>query len=307
MKKTKVLSLMAFAFLALAMNSCLGDSDTVITSEQSLAATSNMSYVTDLTTGEEYMIGTGASYNFRFESVSQKMTVSATGLQLIAGAGSYTFEINDVPFKYDSFGAIAAKVESFHDAKNNVSISDFDINYAQRSIGYMNIPVWTITYTVDERFRIRVVQNAIYYFGETKVTDIPTQSSLLDNKTVFYAVSFDPKTLNGKDVEARINIYNILLPDTKVTGNYLIEQNLKANFSANDYTLNGTDCKLFYETNKATEFTVNSASANATFLLKDDGKKRNPNIEFAITLNNKYRLTAVAGLSFTEELVKEYE
>lgn len=304
MKTIRLINSITLSVILLALSSCLGDGTTTITTDRAIPATSNMSYITNTETGNEYIIGTGADYSFHFESVSQKMNVGVTGLQLLPGAGSYTFNLNDVSFEYDSFGAIVAKIPTYTDAKYNVTISDFELNYYQRMMGQLSIPVWTLTYTVDNRFRIRVIQNAFYYFGTTKMTDLSTTQEIIDSETIYYAITFDPKTLDGKELDARINVLNITLPTEKFVDNYIIEQNLKAVISADGYQINGTNCKLIISgSNKQTENVINSASAKGTFLLKDDGQKRNPNVEINFTMDNRYRLEATAGLSFTSGLI----
>lgn len=308
MKKIKVLSLITIAFFALSLTSCLSSGHESFTYEKPLSGSQNFSYITDLSTGDEYIVGTGADYNFSFEATDHTLSIYATGLQLRSGAGSYTFRIDDISFKYDKFGAIAATQGTYTDPVNNVTISNLDLNYQQRSIGMMNMDVYTFTYTIDNRYKVRVIQTSTFYFGETEIKDINTSDVELNNKTVYYCVTFDPKTLEGTTIESSIWAYNILLPGQKDKALYEFAQPLKATFTADGYKLSAINAKIFKDNSKDPfEMVASNIQADGSFILSDDGEQRNPNLRIGITLDNKYRITSSVGLSMTKELAEEFE
>lgn len=299
---------MALCLASLGFTSCLGDGKTSFTNERQLSEGNNMSYITDLQTGEEYLLGTGANYNFTFESYEQVTTIKVSGLQVRAGGGSYSFNIVDRKFTYDRFGAIVLDIPEINDLQNNVKITDFSLNFLQRQIAYantgINIPVWTITYTVDGRYRVRVVQNAIYYFGYTDRIQLPDQDIEDQTSTAYFAVAFDPRNIEGNKVKTNVYAYNILLPGFQSTGDYVMEQTITSTITADGYTFEGMNCKL-YENLKTepTKSVINSITGTASFILKDDGIKRNPNLDLRFTIDNSTQYKAELGYSFTDDLM----
>lgn len=307
MKKIKFLSAIIAAVAGFAFSSCLGDGSTRITTERNLSGSQNFSYITDLQTNEEYIVGTGANYSMSLESTELTFGLYATGLQVKAGGGSYTFRIKDIKYKYDKFGAIQVSIPNYTDSENNVVISDFDLNYQQRSIGYMNMDIYTMTYTLDNRFKIRVIQTSIFYFGDTEIKEISTSEIKETNRTSYYCIAVDPKTLDGKKMDASLWVYNILIPGQKAKTNYNISEPLYITYSSNGYTLEGINVKVFEDGSKTpSSLVASNVQGNGTYLLRDDGEKRQPNLLLGITIDNQYRINASVGYSFTKELADQF-
>lgn len=303
MKKFKVLSALSFIFLAIALSSCLGESKTEITQNPQLASNRNMSVIIDRNSADDgayQIIGTGADYSLSIELTERVFNLSVSGLQLKPGAGSYSFTIANQTFTLDKFGGVMMNIPSYVDEKNNVRITDFKFHYLARGLGGMNIPVWTITYTVNDQYDVRVVPTSCYYFGSTQITDLAEDKTEASGTETYYCVQFDPKTLDGNKVTAFLNVFDLKIPGKQYAESYVIEKELKATVTPVGYTISGVNCKLMTLNNKETDFKVNSCNAVGTFIVPT-GEKIPDCLDINFVIDNKYRFTAATSYGFVED------
>lgn len=193
--KLKKIVLPAFLLAALAsMTSCLGgDSTQTQTMGLSTANCFNIAY--DYNNSETNIIPVGANTSVKIDYSAGTASVEITGLQVSPTSASYAITIADQKFTFDSSNTMIISVPSYIDTERNVTINNFTLKYLDRTNGYYSLPVWTVTFTMDSRYDVRIVQKEVYYWGKSTVN---VGGNVQTFTNPYYGIRFDPtNAVNG--------------------------------------------------------------------------------------------------------------
>lgn len=210
MKKLSYLAILVIAVLA---TSCLGSNSSSFEYTRSLQSSSNFTVVSD-GTGDETVIATGGVYELRILPDEGKLSVSVSGLQLSPNSGSYSFTIQDAPFKYDETGALVVSVTDHLDASGQgLAINKFELRYLERYMdGTTAIPAWSISFIVNGRMNVRAIQKTTVLFGLSEVTVAQSGTTYRQN-TSYYSLRFVPDGATSNQIKANLYLFDAKFAD----------------------------------------------------------------------------------------------
>lgn len=210
MKKLSYLAILVIAVLA---TSCLGSNSSSFEYTRSLQSSANFTIVSD-GAGEETVIAAGGVYELRILPDEGKISVSVSGLQLAPNSGSYSFTIQDVPFKYDETGALVVSVTDHLDTNGQgLAINKFELRYLERYMdGTTAIPAWSISFVVNGRMTVRAVQRTTVLFGLSEVT-VPASGTTYRQNTAYYSLRFVPDGATSNLIKAHLYLFDAKFAD----------------------------------------------------------------------------------------------
>lgn len=253
----------ASLILGLLFTSCLGSSESTMTMTRQLLPTYNFSYITDLESNESSIIATGSTTSLSIDFGAQTCGMDVTGLQLRPGGASYSFSIEPTKYSFDRQGALTLNVPTYTDPVSGTKIDNLQLKMADRAIGTSGIPVWNISYRVDNKYDVVVVQNNIFVFGNSKFTDSKDQEYSTD--TPYYAIYFDNKTLDGKQMEGKVYIYNVQFSESMSQMSLSIDK-VPFRFTESGFSGSASNLKVYNGSNiEQTDLAVTDFSINGRY------------------------------------------
>ena len=227
MKKISYLVVLVIAFIA---TSCLGSSDSKVELTRTLTSTHNFSVVQRNSDHSQAMFNYGADYSLEISVDQQTLSFAVSSLQYWGDQPRTSFRITDAPYKYDNNGAVVVELPTVE--ADGVKISDLKLSYLERTDGEISLPAWDITYTINDEYQVRAVQDIVALFGKADVTVIDNGSQYSTEKP-YYQLFFDPMKMHDNDmVDGYLILYSAQLADN------MPPLNLKFYFSAK-FTIGG--------------------------------------------------------------------
>lgn len=207
MKKISYLAMLVIAFIT---TSCLGSSDTKVELTRSLGSAHNFTVTQRYSDQAQFINGSGADYKLEISVTEGKVSLSVMDLFYWEGQPRVSFRVIDAPYKInETSGAFELEVENVEGS--NVKISDLKVYSIERQLNpnsYEIYPAWDITFTVDDMYQVRAVQDILLLFGKASSTEIDTDKTFEDEKA-YYQLVFEPKSVkDGDKVGGSIIMYN---------------------------------------------------------------------------------------------------
>lgn len=261
--KKYLLTLSAFILTALTFTSCLNSSHTEEIYTSRLGSDECFNYVKDLETGES-IITHGASYIFIYNFTEALIDVQISGLQIASN-------FSGLSFKLPSFKMGADNKKGFYVCSGeNITPVNTSENYVfnkfsfrslpARSYNGVSQPVFCLTFTINNRYQVTVLQKDNMYFGTTNGAAIDG-SALESNYDAAYAVTLDP---NNK--KAVLRIYNAKFGPNMMPQTFGVKD-LPVEFNSAGYVIREMDKSfpLFDTSNKTIEgWSISDLSINAS-------------------------------------------
>lgn len=288
MKITKIL---LAALAAIGLTSCLDSDGNDQTSTDNLYQVFNL--VQDTQTGDIEVIP-AVSYTMEFNFTKSTVNFAITGLQVSHSSPAYNVAEMNVKYSLNEKGEVVFNIPSM---TNGVcTVTDLRFRYRMRNMGVNNIPVYDITYTVNNNYKVRAVQTATYYFGETETSILGTESVYTTDKT-FYCVVFDPTSVKDGKMLTRLLMYNAKFAPKMPEMNLML-LDLYAELDLRGYTVEQDEAKVYTGSPQnpkeepdylVTGFTMSGSYANG--------------VEFDYTSAGRFKSSAVCGFDFTDGLL----
>lgn len=289
----KITNLLLAAAVMLGFTSCLGgDSEQIET--KTLYQVFN--YVEDVQTGKGEIV-TGTSYEMELNYTKGILNLSINGIQTSQSAPSYTVSISDIKYSFNEKGEMLINVPR---ASNGViTITDLKFKYRQRTINYsMSIPVFDITYTINDAYKVRSIQESTFYFGDTKTSIIGSPQEFKTDKS-YYCVTFAPSTRVDGKPQARLFMYDAKFAPKMPEMNLMVLE-LYADFSLDGYTITAPTAKVYTGTVQNPKEEPDYAITNLNLT-----GKFSTGVEFDYTAAGRFNSSAVCGYDFTEGVLSK--
>ncbi|MBD5198965.1 MAG: hypothetical protein HDS83_01050 [Bacteroidales bacterium] len=240
MKKISYLVVLVIAFIA---TSCLGSSDSKVELTRTLTSTHNFSVVQRNSDHSQSMFTYGADYSLEISVDQQTLSFAVSSLQY-SGDQRTSFRIKDVPFKYENKnGQSAIVVDQPTVESDGVKVSDLKLSYLERTDGVISLPAWDITYTINDEYQVRAVQNIVALFGKADVTVIDNGSQYSTEKP-YYQLFFDPMKMHDNDmVDGYMILYSAQLADNMPPLN--LKFYFSAKFTIGGFSINAESLKIY--------------------------------------------------------------
>lgn len=257
------LKIFASLILGVLFTSCLGDSGSTMTMTRQLLPAYNFSYITDRESNESSIIATGSTTSLSIDFNAQTCGVNVSGLMLRPGGASYSFTIDPAKFSYDRTGALVMNIPTYTDALSGTRIDNMSIRMLDRVVNGSGIPVWNLSYTIDNKYDVVVVQNNIFLFGDSRFTD--EDGKAYETNQPYYAVYFDNKTVSGTGVEGKVYMYNVQFSSSLQQTNLVIDK-VPFRLTSTGFTASADNLKVFNSNNtEQTDLAVTDFSINGRF------------------------------------------
>ncbi|MDE5809453.1 MAG: hypothetical protein K2H59_04115 [Muribaculaceae bacterium] len=264
MKKISYLVVLVIAFIA---TSCLGSSDSKVELTRTLTSTHNFSVVQRNSDHSQAMFNYGADYSLEISVDQQTLSFAVSSLQYWGDQPRTSFRITDVPYKYDNNGAVVVELPTVE--ADGVTISDIKLSYLERTDGEISLPAWDITYTINDEYQVRAVQDIVALFGKADVTVIDTGSQY-STETPYYQLFFDPMKMHDNDmVDGYMILYSAQFAENMPAMN--LKFYFSAKFTIGGFSINAESLKIYTiegqtETEQP-EFEISQFSAGGLFSL----------------------------------------
>lgn len=259
----KLFKFLAIALMGLVATSCL-DNDTEMTASRNLLSSNCFNLISDMSTGEDAILPGGCNYNLQVNVTRQQVSIQITGLQFSLAGASFTITIPDVPFKYNSAGALEVIIPEYTDTQRNISVKNFKLQFMDRVIaGYNSIPAWVISYEVNGQYRVRTIQKQVYYFGTSNVTTIVSGKSYSTTET-YYGLEFFPNDSQGTQIKAKLHIMNAQFAPNMPQMNMRIEK-IPVRISQNSFAMEAESLDLFVDKTLQPDYAVTDFYGTGSF------------------------------------------
>ena len=238
MKKISYLVVLVIAFIA---TSCLGSSDSKVELTRTLTSTHNFSVVQRNSDHSQAMFNYGADYSLEISVDQQTLSLAVSSLQYWGDQPRTSFRITDVPYKYDNNGAVVVELPTVE--ADGVKVSDLKLSYLERTDGEIALPAWDITYTINDEYQVRAVQDIVALFGKADVTVIDGGSQYSTEKP-YYQLFFDPMKMHDNDmVDGYLILYSAQLADNMPPMN--LKFYFSAKFTIGGFSINAESLKIY--------------------------------------------------------------
>lgn len=242
-------------FAALALTSCLDNDTPTQTVIYNLSY--NNSYVIDyVTPGAEPEFLPGAKYEFKFNITANTCIVSVEDLTLVDDGASYKFSLPETRYTVDTEGFVNLSIPAAEVVIGNatLSISDFKLRQAGAIVdGNKQALYYDISYTVDNKYVVKVVQSNNIFNTRTVVTNL-NDNSVQTIYTPYSGYSFNLKKNNAQVGISRLTVDGIFRAEINFEGlNYTPDRYMGFTFNADEIKAtdyNGREIPNF----KVTEF-----------------------------------------------------
>lgn len=234
--KKYLLSFGVLAAAALSMTSCLSNSSSDQKYTFGYGNTDCFNRVYDMDT-QEYSITLNPTYSFVYNMSKGTLDVDMSNIKLgDSGYSGMSFKLSGMGFSLgeDYFWKTSAKDVIPYGASSSFVFNSFNLNaLPTRTIANMGIPVYYMTYTVNNRYRVMVYPTQLVYFGSIAASDLNnnTDFSITDDKESYYAVQINPEKMtaqllvSGAQYKQGMNRYNFRVKDLPIeltTNGYVI-------------------------------------------------------------------------------------
>ncbi len=298
----KILNYLFAAVLAIAFSSCLSSNDKLITTT-AFTSGQNGSFVEDLEKGTSRLIGTGGAYNLEINYTESTVNISVSGLQLIPGGSSYSFDIKDQKFTFDQTGSILVNIPNYIDTRTNVVINNFSMRFLDRQVvlGSSSVanPAWAISFEVNQRFKVNVVQYTTYYFGKSDVTIIATGEKS-ETTEAFYCLALDSQSVDTDKnmVTGRLYMYNAQFASNMPKMNMVIKD-IPVKVTSEGLVFDSASLKLYVNENtEQPDYGVTDFYGVVDFDAKPDSENNMHNLDITFTCANRFLVRLDLGFIY---------
>ena len=241
----KNLKLFASLLLCVLFTSCLGSNESTMTMNRQLLPINNFSYITDLENQSSAINAAGSTTTISIDFNAQTCGVDVAGLQLKPGGANYSFSIEPTKFTFDRIGALQLSIPSYVDPITGTTIDNFKLRMLERTMNNMGFPIWNISFRVDNKYDVVVVQNNMILFGESVFTD-PDGKEFTTN-TPYYGLIFDNKSLeDGNKLKGKFYFYNVQFTSSAQMLN-LFTDTMTFTFNESGYRASAENVKVYQE------------------------------------------------------------
>lgn len=225
--KKYLLSFGVLAAAALSMTSCLSNSSSDQKYTFGYGNTDCFNRVYDMDT-QEYSITLNPTYSFVYNMSKATLDVDMSNIKLgDSGYSGMSFKLSGMGFSLgeDYFWKTSARDVVPYGASSSFVFNSFNLNaLPTRTIANMGIPVYYMTYTVNNRYRVMVYPTQLVYFGSIAASDLNnnTDFSITDDKESYYAVQINPEKMiaqllvSGAQYKQGMNRYNFRVKDLPI-------------------------------------------------------------------------------------------
>lgn len=170
-----IASLGAVLMTALTFTSCLSDhTDNKQTYTARLGSSECINRVEDLETGDVFIANNGAAYQIEFNFTEGTIDTQIAGLILSPNITGLSLRVPTLPLKVDEkkgFYVCSGTDLSSQETQSAYVFTNFSLRAAPgRTYNGQGVPVYCINYTLNNRYRVCVIQKDNFYFGKTNVT-----------------------------------------------------------------------------------------------------------------------------------------
>lgn len=222
----------------------------------------DFSYVTDLNDNSSYALE-GAQYTLDFDLVNATATIDISNLRLTLGGSPIKLKIEDAAFTQNAqTGAVTVNVPNATSIVGGTThnLSNFKMSQYMSYINALGQTAvyYTATFTVDNRYSVTAVQQAVYLPGTTTYTS-PTGEILSRSERTYYSY-----TLNRENGTANVGVYAL-----DINGKYYSQMT----FEDLPYSVSSTGITINFEgeitakqpASTATPFTATAISMDARY------------------------------------------
>ncbi len=191
------------AAASMTLSSCLGNSESEEKGTANYGGSSCLNYVTDLETNQSFVSTTPPSYTFNFNYTKGNVNIEVSSLQLAQNFSALNFQLPEMKVEADYY---FMKMQGTDITPINVAsqyvFSKFLARYSNRVWNGSFWPVFQISYTINNRYEVKVIPTSLLLFGTTTST-LETEDG---------GTSSDPYIYKGGEQ----NIYNFVLTPNSI-------------------------------------------------------------------------------------------
>lgn len=241
--KTWAVALMA----AFAMTSCIGGDDDGGNNTTTLIYTSCLNYVVDNPSGVGGLYNdpkstTTMGYSLTFDFDKKTASVGIANLSLSNEIKNLYFDLYDMPLKADG-GSLKVSAYNIIPKVGGVPasgymIDQFVMTFTDRVYNGAYMPVVTISYTINGRYKVEVMPMENIYFGNTKVTTIASGEEY-DTTDPYYRVSLKQDKTTA-EVTADVYVYNAKFSSAMPVQSEMVFKNAALEFNSAGFNVSAS-------------------------------------------------------------------
>lgn len=235
-----IASLGAVIMTALTFTSCLSDhTDNKQTYTARLGSSECINRVEDLETGDVFIANNGAAYQIEFNLTENTISTQIAGLILSPNITGLSLRVPTLPLKVDEkkgFYVCSGTDLTPEGTQGAYVFTNFSLRAAPgRSYNGQGIPVYCLNYTLNNRYRVCVIQKDNYYFGKTNVTATNAGSQPYTSQEPACRI-----VLDGEKKTATFYYANLKFTSTSTVESFYIKD-IPYTITANGYTMQMID------------------------------------------------------------------
>ncbi|MCM1355631.1 MAG: hypothetical protein NC212_04395 [Staphylococcus sp.] len=234
--KKSLLSFGVAAAAAISMTSCLGNSTSDSVSTFNYGNKDCFNRVVDAQTGET-SITLNPVYTFRYNFSKESLDAELSNIKLGDGFSSLAFKLIGLSLKQDTkdgFLVSSGRDIIPYGAEQSFVFDTFNLrSLPGRRLGNYSIPVYMLTYTINNRYRVTVYPTTSFFVGSTESMttnpDATTVSYTDKGGESYYSVQLDPEKM-----KAKLLVAGVKFNSTMASQNFTVT-NLPLELTANGY------------------------------------------------------------------------
>lgn len=218
MKFKSILSVVAVSALMTAVSSC-SDNDTE--DRYNLPNYPSFAVVTDLTTGTN-VIDKDIRTQLSVESYDGTLSLEVSGVDIESGRQQLSFSTGDQSATIAKDGCMSFKMNDLQSNAGDISQLQCQF-YPRFTASGGSLPFLNAGFVVDNRYKVRIVDNACVWFGETNVMTTGDPTPYISREPQ-YVVRFDTQkgtadlyVYNARFAAAMPQAFNMIFPDIPFT------------------------------------------------------------------------------------------
>jgi hypothetical protein len=180
-------SLLVASVMLPTMTSCLGSGEESQTYK--FTYSNNYTYVTDVDTGETFF-GPAGDYEIKYDYTNAKADVSVDKLLIDSKGTTISFSLTDCKLSSTSDGGTCIESSSFTSTVSGEThqLTSFSFTQYYRTLSYVGVSseANVMSYIIDGRYVVRVVQKSTILIGETTVKDLEEGTESTQTRPYYY-------------------------------------------------------------------------------------------------------------------------